>query len=589
MSWLTNKAVDTMSSAGSIVRKSRKPLIALFKEVYYIRALMNHGLLPYLQSAYTFAFAIAERHTKLIDTEVVRSIKMCYLIIVQRYICGHARGSQDGIPASFYRMCTWRTRIFSGCAKRFDARPTEEAIPWLCPDCHWRSIQDALGPLHHQAMSGGEYVLRQSGRVPEGHDSMFIQSYQESLEGAVQQMITSVRLVAISWHQYRERILREWLGAQGFENFAMHSSDAARPWWDALQRGGANDDPFRRLELSPQEQLPDCRESTPVPDPERRLNWPLNNPGGPSVAANSPTSNEGSRLRGGWVNGPPPTLVAQAHPRYPSSNQAISHDTIPMVPPHILASTSLRNNFELAPGPTRRASTISYGTATPHPSELDEAFTDNLTEEFFDDGAPDEMNNGPYPGMSQPSHLRVPRRRPSFGFPTNRPDGEESSEANSHTDPNATDSTSLPNDLENATSTPSLPPRPPNDNAPQSQTQGGTNFSQPFPQTLTVPAPCPIILSELTNSPRSMSASSVVTECQNDAGYESDESVESTGSDTYPGLGDFWLSLIEDSKPQVESGHKRESRGKGSYNGSSSAAIDTPHTEKGSYKNEATK
>lgn len=227
-----------------------------------------------------------------------------------------------------------------------------------------------------------------------------------------------------------------------------------------------------------------------------------------------------------------------------------------MVPPHIIASTSLENHFELTPGPTRRASTISYGTATPHPSELGEAFTDNVTENYADDVASDEIRNSPYLGMDDPSRLRVPRRQPSLGFPT-RPDGHESS--GDHNDLDATPPTSLLADLGTPTSAPSLPPRPPNDNAEQSPTQSTTNFSRPFPRTLTVPAPRPTILSELTNSPRSMSAASGATESQNDAGYESDGSVESNGSDTYPGLGDFWLSLIEDPESQTEEDQKRGS------------------------------
>lgn len=252
---------------------------------------------------------------------------MCNIVFSLDYVCGHSQGHQDGIPDRFYRPCTLRTRRFHGCSNREDPTPLEEAVPWYCPQCHWRLIQEALGPLHREASVVAERVMSQSGRVPEGNDSISIQVCSDDLRRATCLMTSSVQLVAVHWHQLRERVLREWLGAESFSHFARYSCDGAMPWWHAVETGRVKTNPFQRLESCPEERLPDYREptsalvSTPNPPVDRFRGSEDVSSSQVSNVNQNPTPYHGNdwnfvsdvHRRAGWVNGPPPTVVPEIY------------------------------------------------------------------------------------------------------------------------------------------------------------------------------------------------------------------------------------------------------------------------------------
>lgn len=303
---------------------------------------------------------------------------MCYLVSTQDYICGHGLGDQDGIKRQFVRPCTFRTRQIGACPNRYTLTTIEEAVPWHCPQCHWKMIQEGLGPLDREIGVVTRRVMSQAGRVPEGNDSISVQLMQETLENAARLMVSSVQLTAIYWHQLRERILREWLGAKEFSHFARYSCDGAMPWWSSFIDGRTTKNPFQRQEPCLEEQLPAYGASNPASDAVPRTSSNrLNDTSGDSNETDVPQLRDITRApsrssrstfhisRGpprhwSWEGGPPPTVAPGLHNTVVvvGAARAASLSPIPSPEDHSLPASSI-------------AYTESYGSTTPHLSEVD--------------------------------------------------------------------------------------------------------------------------------------------------------------------------------------------------------------------------
>lgn len=162
---------------------------------------------------------------------------MCLLVVVDNYLCGHKVRTSHGIPPEeFIRECDDYINMID-C----QIVANQEAVPWLCPNCHWEYVQKTFVPLWQQTTIAKCRVLQQAEMYPAEPEYRMAQTAAEHMASAFEAQQQAMIKSAIAYHKLRDKTLQCFLG-YCFRIYMMEAHQAHRTWSMSYTR-----DPFNRV------------------------------------------------------------------------------------------------------------------------------------------------------------------------------------------------------------------------------------------------------------------------------------------------------------------------------------------------------